>query len=617
MRALSNEVRWSTDGLLTKEQYVIVVPPEGSIVEGFTLAAGFNSSVRVVARGAMTARAIGQRRAGRVELAEFDAYLPEDKRPIVNPLVADLSAWLRTVFAGIIGVDPDFAFRGSATTRLGLQDVFDSWCIATRLRAVHPGRRFVITRNWIGGDVLKALGCDVEMPARDRKNSVSTEWAPAAAIALRNWELFRENSTRRAVESASSNRKPRVWLGVVAGWPFASRHVLSCLEVAKQLKRPFGFLCQSTLRPGSLEGSRVEEQRTEGIAIANLARKLDVELSQGVSYNGLRDFLFHAPDTLTSIKRATTAARQTRLVLGGLEVPVVARELALLTSLDVLRAREAEVAAHRFVDRNFVPGMRVALSHGSLVTDSVLDLVLQQRGVETLDIVHGALAEPMDMLGTAFTASSRKLLWTRSEIDMVRGISPSALEGGVVPRSWTQHPAKGVRGRNLLVLSNYGTRAGRGFRAELPRLSYQEHLLTAVDEARRKHDLTVRWRPHPGDDEECVGTALRSKPWIQRSSGTLDDDFEWSDVVVTSLSSTIVEAMAWRRPVFVHDVPIHESAVLMSVFDPCRRFSTGAELGLKLGSALEGGDDEPERALLVRFFGESQVPRIAGDVVFE
>jgi hypothetical protein len=176
---------------------------------------------------------------------------------------------------------------------------------------------------------------------------------------------------------------------------------------------------------------------------------------------------------------------------------------------------------------------------------------------------------------------------------------------------------------NVLLLSNYGTWVGSAQRQRLPRVGYQEHLLANVKAVLGTDPSAVlRWRPHPGDDLRHVALSLaRFGPRLSLSSGgTLEDDLDWADLIISSLSSTVVEALAWDKPLLLHAAPIHEADVLMRLFSATRRFRTDAELASAVRSAradLTGtGPAAPERALREEFFGPSGEPGKISDVVF-
>jgi hypothetical protein len=103
-------------------------------------------------------------------------------------------------------------------------------------------------------------------------------------------------------------------------------------------------------------------------------------------------------------------------------------------------------------------------------------------------------------------------------------------------------------------------------------------------------------------------------------SKRLEVDLAWADIFIASLSSTVVEALAWERPLLIHDVPIHEAAVLMSLFDKRRRFRNVDELERAFVEATKQVDSEAtldqEQELRKEFFGVSGMPKPIAEFVF-
>ncbi len=579
-------------------------------------------------------------------LTELDAYLPSDKRPFQRVLEAGLGRWLETVFGDAVpGVDGRDAFWASAVTRLGLQDVFDAWCYASGLALAHGSSDFGITEpSWVGAPMLAGLLSaeggrldNAAAPATkllDRLAVIALGSAGAlASLLARAREFAQEAPSRRLLGSLEAGQKPSVWLGVNGSWEYSSRHVLGPLGAyAKKTGRKVGILLQSSLRPGDLGNAHRSGTSSNAVLPVLSSEVLNgpvAQVAQVVSHSSWPQLLAAVPGTWAAMMRcsARVATHSAEIDFGPFRLPLTGAPLALVraTTLDVLRAREAAAATRRFLAGTDLSGARVALSQASLVADAVPDLLMQAAGATTFDVVHGALAEPLDMVSTARTSSSVKVLWTRSEAHYLSGHIRPTCVGAAPSRNWaSRHRAPTHQPLRILVLSNYGTLVGGGHRRRLPRLGYQEHLLndlqTFVRAEERQFDL--RWRPHPGDDPEQVRLACgRFGPQLALSTATsLDEDLEWADLFITSLSSTVVEALAWEKPLLLHDVPIHEAEVLMSLFDTQRRFRNADELAAAFANAARQLDTvaplREEHLLRRQFFGPSGSPDSIAEVIF-
>ncbi|MFO0678082.1 MAG: hypothetical protein U0169_16220 [Polyangiaceae bacterium] len=635
---------------------VVVVPPDGDPLAAREVVATVRARggvVRVVGRGVTSPRFVASWGTGAdARLTEFDAFLPSDKRPAQRRLEEGLRRWLDDVVGDCIdGVAGHDAFWASAVTRMGLQDVFDTWCFVDVLAGHHGTARFHVTAPWIGTSILTerlresghgaviesfpvSAGIRIRRRVRRAVLGVASLAAVPVAVGTRLREFWAETRTRRHLDTLRAAETPRaeetVWLGVNGPWEYSSRHVIQPLgKGAQEASRAVGVLLQSTLKPGNFGGAHRGGRSDELLPALHSAALDGVvdRVEQVVSHASWGALLRSLPATTLAMGRAATRAiRHDSIDFGPFRVSIEARldGLPRLVSLDVLRGRESAAATRRFVSTHDVRGARFALSQASLVVDAVPDLILQTAGAETLEVIHGALFEPLDMISTARAFSTKKLLWTRAEADYLKDHVSSTCIGGHPSRIWEPRERRAPDGRrHVLVLSNYATFGGGGHRKRLPRIGYQDHLLAdVVHTTRARPGIVVRWRPHPGDEPTEVARAVAEwKDGLELSRGnSLEDDLAWADVIVGSLSSTLVEALAWDKPLLLHDVPIHEAEVLMCLFSPQRRFRDALEFedafAIALGDLEAGGALEPETELRRLFFGPSGVPKPLADVVY-
>jgi hypothetical protein len=633
----------------TGAEFVVLVPPdappEAAVPAAWRLVDA-GERVRIIGRG-VTADSFLETLPSRggALLTELDAYLPTDKRPLQRELEEGLARWLEAVFHDAVpGVRARDAFWASAVTRLGLQDIFDAWCYARGLVRHHGGAYFLVTEDrWAGGPMLADLLPRAEQvagvsrkPTRplDRlKLGLFGGAASVISVLMRGREFFQEAPTRRYLDSQKPDEVPQVWLGINGAWEFSSRHVLGPLGAhARKHGVRLGVLLQSTLKPGTVRNAHRVAAPDRALLPALFSESLQgtvARVAQTISYGTWAELLSSLPGTWFAMLRcsARVATSAAEIDFGPFRLAVAAApgSTLRLTTLDVLRGREAAAATRRFLQSTPLVNARIALSQASLVADAVPDLLMQTAGATTYDVVHGALAEPLDMIASARTNSTHKLLWTESEARYLEGHIPNACRGALPPRTWT------VRGRSapqeplrVLVLSNYCTLVGGGHRRRLPRLGYQELLLSDVKALleRAQKPIHLRWRPHPGDDRAQIRLACFKfgNALVLSNSKHLEEDLEWADLFISSLSSTVVEALAWEKPLLLHDVPIHEADVLMSLFDPARRFRNGAELLRTFMHATaqlaSGAPLVEEQTLRREFFGPCGVPGSIAEVIF-
>jgi hypothetical protein len=248
------------------------------------------------------------------------------------------------------------------------------------------------------------------------------------------------------------------------------------------------------------------------------------------------------------------------------------------------------------------------------VSDALTQARLRERGAITAELVHG-MTEVTHQHTVGRTSTSLKAVWSLPEADELAPSRPSQrMLGGFMPAAAPSPPVVrvpvGARPVNVLVASSYWI---TGWSLD-PRLTahYQEPFLR---QARELGALAVnlRWRPHPGDDPEAVARMCAAFPELERSRGSVDDDLRWADVLATSVSSLIMEALDYQLPVFVHETPRWDDAHL-EVFAGERRFGLAQTLLEALApclDALRRGDPallEPERALRRRLLGPEGQP---------
>jgi hypothetical protein len=637
-------------------EIVVVVPPEANPDVGLELAMGLSRAgrrVRLLARGATVASFVRKVTPETpMALAELDAYTLNDKGPFLKQLLPGVHAWVDTVYKGSIPfVDARRGVWASVISRLGLQELLDHCCLVAGILHHHPAATFVLSDpTWEPGVALCEGKGQVEQGKPQPGRLPSTRWfhslsflATGAACAIgvlayRLKELWDESQLREHLKTLRPRQAtpPKFWLSIVGHWEFSCRHLLQSVGAyVKENQVPVGILLQTSLKRQPVAGAKQapvgEGPQLLPVLTSDPIGDCWTEVAQVVSYSSIWEFLIQAPSNLAAMLRCVYRASWLcpGVRIGSFELhPVLAktRGLLLATTLDVLRGREAAAATLAFVNRRDVKGATVAMSHCSLVTDAVPDLVLQQAGATTCDIVHGALAELLDCVATAQSWSSYKLLWTVPEAEYVQPYVSSTCVAPFPARQWQfRGRSRGLapdRPARLLLLTNYGTMlASAAHRKRFPRVGYQTLLIEAVRRvlAEMPASFEVLWRPHPGDDANLVRADASSHgAELQLSSaGLLEDDIEWADLVITSLSSVVVELLAWDKPILVHHIPLHEADVLMNLFAAERRFRNAEELRVALSRALadlrsaEGLHLEDE--LRRRMFGPEGRPGSAGE----
>ena len=659
-RAMPDRSLWSVSfGTPTRRgdttELVVLAPPGSSLDAAFArlkqVLPRTGRHVRLVARGAV-------QRARRpawllkdvrdqITLTELDAYLPCERTSLVKAAEEALGRWLAATFEGALPaeLEPDRVFWASSMWR-----VFAVWFMALPLAqglAHHHAADEIISIDptWPGTLALESLVAAAggtfspKTPAAPRsevwtaKVMALTGANLAAACAVRSREFVRETASRKrlnALRADGDGKMPDVWIGLLGAWPRSSRAVIEGVgSAAREHGRTMGVLLQSTLQAGSVQADLVSRGAVFPALDHPMLEGAVVAVDQCAAAENVSDLAENMVSTAQAVARiARRLARGgPRLTLGSLTVDLTRdlAGLARLATFEVLRAREAALATRALVARRSFKGQTIVWPHASIANVVVPDLMLQAAGATTLDLVHGALAAPIDFITHARTHCSYTVWWTESEVRYIEPYLPwQRMVGGYVPRVIAErnasvHRAPGERPLRVLVLSNYSSHNQEEVHLED---SNQDALLESVSAATRAcgEKLELRWRPHPYDDRGLVDASLaRWTGDVPLTLATAPDGLQvelaWADIVITSISSSIVEAILHPVAVFVHDVPAHESGVLMSLFDASRRFGDAADLTSRFGRLVEQFKaDDPARlssedALRESFFGPSRRPR--------
>jgi hypothetical protein len=134
-------------------------------------------------------------------------------------------------------------------------------------------------------------------------------------------------------------------------------------------------------------------------------------------------------------------------------------------------------------------------------------------------------------------------------------------------------------------------------------------MLAALDSS-----LVLRWRPHPADAPDAVARALARIPPVELSQGRpLAEDLDWCDVLVTSQSTALIEAILVGVPSFVHVTPEYERE--LGWVAPERAFFHAEDLVPRFArwmAALESGDplaNDADARARHALFGPTEKPR--------
>jgi hypothetical protein len=146
---------------------------------------------------------------------------------------------------------------------------------------------------------------------------------------------------------------------------------------------------------------------------------------------------------------------------------------------------------------------------------------------------------------------------------------------------------------------------------------YQDEILDVI--RRRGHQYVFRWRPHPADRPEPILRAAEGLPAELSRGHPLPQDLAWADVVISTVSTALLEALLVDLPVLIHVTPDLEGAPQMSPFSPLRTFFLARDGTEKLDALVTNLADPdvlaPERRARAALFGDGCIPRALAEAV--
>lgn len=629
----------SANGSQTTNELIVLVPPSVGHASAVLALQSYLAAlppkyltVRVVIRGAAGFAFHRPTSNVRVLCSEWDAYQPRQRAPFGEHLVADTTLWLNDLLAGACGsLDASQVFWGSAMLRTLSAGYLVAPVIAGLL-CHHPDADFhCLEPNWVGLATLSAFasqhGTRVT-PTPSHPPLYSAKLTGSIALHFVAVALTRLVERAREVRLPHIPASPATWISVVANSASSSRHLVHSSAVHSLPKdAPLGVLLQGSLSaeqtkwdhtPNTM-GSRAMGSKAMGSrAMASLPGLSELSVGQRalvveqISSASTRDFAKALWRTAKVALRATRVLLQqsSTLKLGGFHFPLGnnTKQIARLVTFDVMRTQEAMLQTEALAKRYNFANTQVIFAHASLAPVVVSDVILQSHGATTIEYGHGALGDPMDIVAHARTQSSLRHVWTQAEARYYQPHAAQPVEGGHLPVAQALSTAPRQGAIKILVLSNY-SHPILGFDGPAPRYEYQRLLFIALREALQGLDAELHWRPHPGDDEQAVLRTMNEfadlKPQRSLRASALQDDLAWSQVIISTISTTVVQALqAGGRPIFIHDIPFHEPT-LNDLFDPSRRFVDGSSLRDKLHHEIAAPTRAPEAGLMTRLGAQS------------
>ena len=598
---------------------VVIVPPKAALSGGVALARSLCESGAIVAlvghgAGFLRASELGVTPRGRVCLIELGGF-SRDQVASTADVRREIDAWLAEIFSGLPVPELEQNLYASAAVRL-FQGWIDAAQFTDELAAFVVGRRVHSADPcWPGN---RAVGLAPSERAPRWKLWPYVMAGLCATVLSSGKSMLVRRSTVEALAHFRSVRRgppPRRWLVLQNEWYRFNRHLIDSLAAPMVARgEPLGVLLAGDLQEGlRSEVDLTVRGRGEFFSgLGSLRKHLDhLWLDQVVGPESWSEWWrvcqSASRSSLAAAARATFPRPGPRTSFDPFADP---KSFARLLTIDVARAAAAFHAARVAGERSVPAESEVYSSTSTLAAAAAADSALRRAGHTTVEFFHGAGAE--EWSGAQECRSSVRAVWTEIDAQTLRRLGQRAVAAGMPSRT-ERHPPRREPPWRVLLLSNYVHR-DLGISGHFPFEPFLRELLRVPTELAQIAEgrFQVRWRPHPADHPDALSRAASHIRDLPRSSESLEEDFAWADCIVSSMSTTVVEAMFVGVPVFLHVPPQYEEAPNVVALAPERRFFYAQEGARKIAEAfLHAGavDTDPERRTQALFLGPTLQPR--------
>ncbi len=587
-----------------QHEKVLVLPPWHDLASGF-------EALRPELEGKMPVRFVGHgaslphawpawiQEAECLTVTELGAYALKSRAQTLMPAHEQLRKWLDDCFGELApGVMASQALVNFAVIRI-FRWWYDGSLFGLGLCAIHGHDDLIYLGK---GPPSLAPGARPRAPKR-------SSWATrlvglsalgfAATVADRTRSYVRSIPARRRIKSFGHGAsKPSQWVALYPSWHRMNAHLIQAFaEPLLKKGEKLGFLFYSDLASSDASLLKLVRARAQDLwpGLGSLSEVLsecrvdqiegpdsfadfvkDMVMAGACTYRGVRNLLHQGP----------------LLLEGGYCVDLrnALEDLVRLATIDVARGVSGARAAGRVAERCNLKASPVVFSSASSPGSAAASVVFEDRGAVTVECAHGFAVDYTE------TPAQLTCLWSNNEVQdrtgLDRGSVIGAAPGAVCSKPLASPPTK------LLLLTNYVHRdyARNG---QDPLRIFQKEAIEAIRLVHlRFPELEIRWRPHPSDVPKSVDEDARVIPSMQVSrGGPLAADLDWCDVLVSSFSTSVIEALKSGSPTFVHLMPDLLDTVLSSFVDPSRVFFRASELQPKLEAFFQVAERSTEEAL--------------------
>ena len=570
-------------------------------------------------------------------LTEWGAFRTTSEREATETLEDEFRVWIREIIGDFGGQAADRVFCAAASQRL-LLEVLTVYPVARSLADAFPRALVHCERprslmgsvlqdllERTGGRVTTSLSPPSSVPWRARIASLGAAGMVAATARVVRAYLDAAPS-RRAIRELRRKRPPVLpdtWVGVTPDWYRINHHLLDAFAVPETADgTALGVLFVGTLAPYARDEHTQRQSREGGLwpGLGALRDRLDrCPVDQAVMPEALSDFARSIAIGLARSVRALAALSSSPSIrLPSVRFSPSAQDLVRWATIDVLRATLGQAAARSLLMGVPMHGRTVIFAASNNAATAPVNLALRDAGAITVEHPHGSCADGWS--AGSDNASSIRLVWAQPDATSA-GPRVRTLLTGMPVRF--ELPPRERRATRILLMTSYVHRdsesslGSAGGASRFPLLVFQAEMLDLIPRLRdgQPAKLVFRWRPHPADNQAEVARAVELLDDVELSRGRpLQEDAAWADIIVSSNSTAVVEALFAGVPVFAH-LLAEQSGIPATSYLAAERIFYHAEDGARrIREWLDAYGDRPadglnaERQARAALFGDTLAP---------
>jgi len=307
----------------------------------------------------------------------------------------------------------------------------------------------------------------------------------------------------------------------------------------------------------------------------------------------------------------------------NLPMVYIAHKILIFLSIELLCQGIAYLAVGQRLYKKFVPE-KVIFNFLSSSNLEALNIEFRNKGVVTYHIQHALVAEIFSFI----TDVTKNLTWGLFDARLIKKFGN---DEKVIPNCYpninqiqsfleNQRNSKSINRErhppSVLVLTSVPVLTAKEIKIyyRYGQAKYSKRFIENIAVALQNlRQIKIFIKMHPAEKIDLYSPILKKYHFNNAciiKTANLYKLFDQSDIIITSLSSVIIEALFFKKPILVFNLPIFDQMTVFGQIDPSRLFSNASELQQKISkilNSLPNPDLRPEEKLFHKYFGLNPV----------